>query len=442
LVQMAAAAAAHPAGRITQVFMEAAARESAFRWVRNEAISAAAVVRATSEATVRRCLTSPWVAVPVDGTSLLLSDEGDNKDFGLVGTRRAGARGLHVMTGIAVTPDGTPQGITGQVYWTRAVSGRARTCTQRRTMRAEDKETQRWLDVLEQTTDAYRARAWWMSLWFQLDRGADAWPVYRWAQEHGQRLTVRATWNRRLVRHAGQRQQYLREAVVRQPVLADYLLAIPASAHRTARLAMMQVRSCRVELDLKDQRTRQRHPTRMWAVHVREASRVPRGETPLEWLLLTTERAATPEQAWAVVWAYTQRWRVEDFHKTWKTGACRVEDTQLTRRRNVERWASMMAAVAMRIERLKHLSRTTPEVPATVELTQHEIDAAIVLTRQAEYRRGDVPSLGEVVLWIAQQGGYTGKSSGGPPGATVLRRGLERIEVLAEYFASQSATEN
>jgi hypothetical protein len=32
---------------------------------------------------------------------------------------------------------------------------------------------------------------------------------------------------------------------------------------------------------------------------------------------------------------------------------------------------------------------------------------------------------------VADLGGYTGKSSGGPPGAIVIGRGLHRIEAVA-----------
>jgi hypothetical protein len=93
-----------------------------------------------------------------------------------------------------------------------------------------------------------------------------------------------------------------------------------------------------------------------------------------------------------------------------------------------------MAAVATRIERIKHLSRDQPELPATTEYTQDEIDAAIVLraneTRVA-YKPGDVPTLGEVTRWIADLGGYMGSRRSPPPGSVVLRRGLEQVAAAA-----------
>jgi hypothetical protein len=38
--------------------------------------------------------------------------------------------------------------------------------------------------------------------------------------------------------------------------------------------------------------------------------------------------------------------------------------------------------------------------------------------------------------WIADIGGYTGKSFGGPPGIRVLTRGFERVEAAALAVAS------
>ena len=90
----------------------------------------------------------------------------------------------------------------------------------------------------------------------------------------------------------------------------------------------------------------------------------------------------------------------------------------------------------MRILRMTYLARTKPEMLADCEFSQPEIDATIVLKRRkTKYKRGQVPTIGEIVRWIAELGGYTGKSSGGRPGALVLTRGLHRIEPLAQAFA-------
>ncbi len=86
----------------------------------------------------------------------------------------------------------------------------------------------------------------------------------------------------------------------------------------------------------------------------------------------------------AVVHGYTQRWRIEELHKTWKTGACNVESTQLHSSERVVCWATLLIAVAARIERLKRLARASPNLSATEELTESEIEALVLLKRSTK----------------------------------------------------------
>jgi hypothetical protein len=94
--------------------------------------------------------------------------------------------------------------------------------------------------------------------------------------------------------------------------------------------------------------------------------------------------------------------------------------------------------VAARIERLRHLARTQPDALATVELSPTEIEALKLLKRQQKKKTetvgDDVPTIAVAVRWIADLGGYTGKSSGGPPGATTLGRGLEDLAIATRLL--------
>jgi hypothetical protein len=94
-----------------------------------------------------------------------------------------------------------------------------------------------------------------------------------------------------------------------------------------------------------------------------------------------------------------------------------------------------MAAAASRIERLKHLHRNSPSLAAVATFTSWEI--AVTVLMKCRYRKKNEPdpnpepSVGEMVLWLAELGGYTGKSSGGSPGSITIRRGLEIIGPVA-----------
>ena len=150
---------------------------------------------------------------------------------------------------------------------------------------------------------------------------------------------------------------------------------------------------------------------------------------------MTSHSIKTVEDLKLVVFSYTQRWRIEELHKTLKSGACRVEETQLQTKDRVIKWATIMVAVASRIERIKRLSRQQPHEPASVELSQHEIRALIKLKRLQKKRTETIsdaePSIEQATRWLAELGGYTGKSSGGPPGSITIRRGLDYIAPVA-----------
>ena len=260
--------------------------------------------------------------------------------------------------------------------------------------------------------------------------------MLRTAVEADHWITVRASWDRRLVT-TDEQQRYLWETMDQAPLRDAYTLAVPALADgkRTARTALMVVRAAEVTLDLVAKPSEKHIPTRLWAVWVSESGSCPEGEDPIEWMLLTNHPVHDVADAQLVIRGYTQRWRIEQFHRAWKSGACRVEQTLLEDRDHIIIWATLQASVALRIVRLTYLARHRPDEPADLELTRHEVDAAILLSGTKTFRRGDQLSIAQAVLLVAQCGGYTGKSSGGPAGALVLARGLAKIQIAANRAA-------
>ena len=78
----------------------------------------------------------------------------------------------------------------------------------------------------------------------------------------------------------------------------------------------------------------------------------------------------------AVIDGYTKRWRIEELHRVWKSGALRVEETQLRSAARVIKWAILAVVTAARIERLRILARTNPDDSALTMLSEHEIQSA------------------------------------------------------------------
>jgi len=250
-------------------------------------------------------------------------------------------------------------------------------------------------------------------------------------------VTVRASWDRRVHIHEDVSQSYLWQTLERSHPLGRYVQVVPDGPHRTARAATIEVRAQRVTLDLRAKPSKRHIHTDIWAVLAREVDSTPAGEEPIEWMLLTNHPAETFEDACRVVEGYSQRWRIEEFHPAWKSGACRVEEAQLRDRDHLIRWAVILASVAVRIMRLTYLARAQPQRPASLELSPPEIEAILRLARPCNHDRSATPTIGEAVYWLARVGGYTGKSSGGPAGVLVIARGLRRIEPIVDVLVAE-----
>jgi len=437
LVKMAADVARSPSGHITTVFRDGARREGAFRFVENPDVDPRVIVDAAASAAARRARAYSYVYVPIDGTSLSIADANLDKGTGVVGSRFNGARGFHVLDSIVVAPDGAPLGLAHVEFWTRhkPVPQRANW----RHEKAELKETRFWHRALDRIRQTFASHAPNTTPWFQLDRGADAWTVLDTCIDNGLTVTVRSTHNRGLWRDRNRARRYLHDELLRSPVRGTTVVEIPARGKRVGRTAQLSVRFADVVLDLHTHRGRHRHPVKFSAVHVREV-RPPKSEKRIEWFLLTTWPVEDFDDAITVIDGYAARWTIEEFHRVWKSGACAVETTQLRAADHIERWSVILAAVSVRILRLIKLARTEPDLPATVEFNPSEIKAILVTNKKCPPDRG--PTIAEAVTWLAEIGGYTGKSSGGPPGATVLKRGLDRIQLLVDYLDAESDEKN
>jgi hypothetical protein len=441
LVRIAAETMNRPAGEVTAVFEEGAAREGTFRLLENEEVEPEEIARAAHRAAARRSAGEPYVFVAIDGTSLNLTDTKRTKGLGIVGARYVGASGLQVMSALAISPQGVPLGLCGQRYWARVKRTTRKGKHDRRPI--EEKETRHWIGVMEQVRSALGQEAPKSKPWFQLDRAGDAWPVLLDGLRSSELCTVRAAYNRRLTSgSADEPRRYLWEQLESQPKLGVMELDVGARppkklTHakmrpaRRPRRARIELRACEVSLNLL---LDERHKSVALPVHAllaRETRKSAGGEEPIEWMLLTSYPIVDLESAKLTLFGYAQRWRIEEFHKTWKTGACKVEDTQLRDMKNIVRWATVLASVAVRILRLSYLSRHEPKRSGLDELGRAELDAILISSRSTKYRPGSNPCLGVAVELLARIGGYTGKSSGGPAGPLVLARGLLKIEALA-----------
>lgn len=431
LVMIAASVAQSPSGVLLRAFPTNAEREAAYRFVESDHVSVDAIGVALFGATAARCAEHGRVVVALDQSTVSITDLAAKKaGLGRTGGRKdAGRRGFEVMSGLAVTPKGEVLGLVGQAWYARPDTKSPPRKQDERP--CEERESGLWARCAAGACEALKKHAPNTRPWFQLDRGADVNHVLEALHGMDVDFTVRSAHARRLTSSIA-----LHDEVKRSKPLGRVRTVIvdshaPAGKPR-GRAVELALRARRVKLRMSNVHGTPYGELELTAVHVREVSRS-RGEK-LDWLLLTSVDVHTVADAHNVVDSYRRRWVVEEFHRAWKSGVCDVERSQLRSADAFKRWATILAAVATRAERLKTIARTNPDMRALEELSRDELDAVFALTEAILKKKAPAPgteiSIGEAVEMIAFLGHYTGrKNSGGPPGATVIGRGLERVAI-------------
>jgi hypothetical protein len=429
---MAAMASRRPSGKVSAVFDRTPDREGAYDFLESPLVSPSAVAESVFLATADRAGREKIVLVAIDGSSLALGDFAGGKGFGSVGSPNRPVKGLMVMNALAVTTDGVPLGLIDQIFWNReagktGLSPGARSVRNRRRP-FEDKETAYLVEAARNAKRRLEAAG--VAPWVVIDREGDNRDILLRLHEEGLLFTIRARWDRRLFESTMSLQQVLDA----EPSLGTYEIAVARSGQRAARNAIVDVRASQVTLRFVARGVYDEDALRLYAVRIRERSHV---KAPLDWLLLTNVPVLSAEHARRILQSYQARWRVEEFHRTWKQGQRNVEDAQLRSMDAVITWSTILAAVATRIERLKYLSRNKPTEAATIEFGADEIEALVLdhARRTRRRKRSDAPpTILQATQWAAELGGWTGLRTG-PPGSITLARGLERLAYLVEGIA-------
>jgi hypothetical protein len=434
LMAMARAAAMRPSGKVSAVFDRAKEREGAYDFLESPHVKPSALAERVFATTVERACGEggDCVYVVIDGSSLTLTDEQGTKGFGRIGSPNYPSRGLKVMSALAVARDGVPLGLVDQIFWSRAPLVEGLTTAERNARNHkqsfDEKEPSYFVAAAENAIERLSAAD--LRAWVVIDREGDNRNILLALHRAGCIFTVRGRWDRSLW---PDREQSVLEALEAEPSLGTYEVEIGRTGRRAARTALMEVRAAQVTIHFDKRGPNEANALRLYAVRVREKNA---GKNALDWLLYTNMPVFSAEHAQRIVESYQARWRIEEFHRTWKTGECNVEDAQLRSRDAVVKWATLLAAVATRIERLKYLSRRKPNAPASCALAAEEIEALKLDQRRRTKRRRlpEMPTIGDATRWVAELGGWIGERNG-PPGSITLARGLERLGYLVEGIA-------
>jgi hypothetical protein len=194
---------------------------------------------------------------------------------------------------------------------------------------------------------------------------------------------------------------------------------------RQGRHVTQEIRACSLELKPPWRKGTKLPAVSLGAVSAKEIN-PPAGPDPIDGLILTSLPVRNFADARAILDLYLARWEVEVFHKTLKSG-CTIEKLQLKEPERLKPALALYMIVAWRLLYLTQLGRECPELPCDAVFEEAEWKSLVVIA-QGHPALAKKPTLGEMILLIAQQGGYRGCKNDGPPGPQVMWLGLRCLQ--------------
>lgn len=432
ILKVSAQFAAQPQASIPQASEDWAATKGAYRLFENPHVEAARILAPHQQRTRARMRGQTRVFAVHDTSYLNYTSHPATQGLGLIGAEQDGQVGMIMHSSLVMTADGVPLGLLAQTIWARAAADPATDASTRRGQRRQSpvdaKESGTWLTGVRETQARCPAG---VALVHLGDREADFYELFQEIQALGAQMVVRASQDRAVV-EGGQ----LWPVLSQRPVSGSLMVEIPAQPGRAARTATVEVRYGAVTLrpPYRPPACQARlRPIRVWGVLVREVDPPAEVEAPLEWVLLTNVPVASFLDAVERVRWYRLRWHIEVFHRVLKSG-CHVEACRLNQAEELKRYLTLKSVIAWRLYWMVQIARVQPEAECPLILADQEWRALYVAIHRTSALPETIPTVRQVVRWIAELGGFLGRKRDGEPGVTVLWRGWHRLHDLTTMW--------
>lgn len=412
---------ARPQAQIPQACQSRARTKAAYRFFQHPETTMETLLEPHIEATQQRIGKEKVVLAIQDTTSLNYSTHPATNGLGPIGSSPEGIVGLIVHDTMAFSLEGTPLGLLDVQCWARNGDEFGKK-HQRKQRPIEQKESSKWLHSFRRVAQIQQHCPE-TTLVSVGDREADIYELFHLASENpsSPKLLVRAEQDRLLADDQG----HLWNIVEQQPRAGIQELHVPRRGQRAARIAQMDVRFA--EVTLKPPKSKARYGSLTLCAVLAQEINASEHVEPLQWMLLTTCRVDSFDNAIEKLGWYAKRWCIEIYHRTLKSG-CKIEERQLGSAIRIEACLAIDMVVAWRIYHLTKLGREVPDVPCTVFFEEAEWIALTAFITKNPVPPAQPPSLRQAIRMVSSLGGFLGRKGDGEPGTQSLWLGLQRLD--------------
>jgi hypothetical protein len=403
------------------------------RFLRNGSVTAAEMSRHAGQQTARRVVGRAVVAIQDTSELVLGGRRARAAGYGPVGKGSAlGGLLLHPVLALEIGSEAL-LGLVSMQVWNRSEGGKR---ASRRERSTAAKESQRWIDGLQQASAVLSQAA---SITVLCDREGDMYELF--AQRPGNvHLVVRACQNRRVEPTEPSEAKLLFGLIDEQPEQGWIAVQVPAGPGRQARTAELAVRFAPAMLrrPLHGADPALPETAAVAVVEVRETTMPVDGSKPILWRLLTTHPVTDLAQAQQVVGLYRLRWTIEEFFSTLKKAGFDIEAADIGEPAAMINFVAAATIAAVTIKQLVQArdGTTSQRLSDAFEPDDRPVFEALSakLEGKTDRQRNPHPqgSLAFAAWVIARLGGWTGYY--GKPGPKVMRIGLADFRAIKHGY--------
>ena len=431
LIYIASRFASKPNDSIPQGSGDWAEAKATYRFIENNRIKVESMEKSVARGTAERCIGLKAILAIQDTTTLSFNNLKKAEGLGPVNDN-INTKGIFCHSTLAVTPEGLPIGLLNQQYWCREYEDMGKS-EKRKRLPIEEKESVKWIQGIRSShrvmKEFVKDEEEMPYVIHVFDREGDIYDVFQEIISRSQGAVIRSSHNRK-VDEIDLAHKKVRETAV----LGRRTIDVPRKKGQKARKAKVELRSIYLSLTPG----KQKPSLKLNLVEVWEPN-PPEEAEQLHWLLWTTEPIETFDNVLYVLSIYRKRWLIEEVHMILKSG-CGVEKLQMETAERLIKVISIYLPIAVRILQIKVYGREKPEAPCTIIFHEDEWRTLwIYINKKPALITTEIPTLRQMVLWIGRMGGHLGRKRDSMPGVRVLWRGYRDLQLLTEFYRSQSA---
>jgi hypothetical protein len=408
LVKVAEALSKNPQAPINQANKDWASTKAAYRLFSNEKVKAETILSSHRKSTIERLDEHEIVLAIQDTTYFNFSEHHACEGLGYIGTEKL--KGVVAHNTLLCSDEGLAIGLFEQKLYTRTE------------IKPEEKESIRWLESVRSVNANVKEHQK-QKIVFVCDREGDFTDLLHEIQNSGMGFVIRASHHRKIV---SEEFKTSFEAIEQSPVAGSVTVTIPPREGKKGYEVVADVRYTSLTITSKE-RVFPSLPLYMVYISGSSAS----GEK-LAWYLITNVPVTNLESAIERIQWYKLRWQIEIFHKILKSG-CRAEECRVEEINRLYKCLTLYSIIAWRLLRIVYIGRCSPDLPASLILSNAELRALQVLfTKKGKSVK--INTIEQAIVYIAQLGGYLARKKDLPPGSTVIWRGWQQLQTAVNFL--------